>query len=375
MDKHAQDVQRPTSTSHALKRLYARQQARSEEKPSPNPPAAMLFELGLALAALHFAVPLGYYAAAKRWLRRSWDIREDVRYTPRVTVIIPTYNEAENIVRRLENLLAQDYPRDRLEVIVADGASTDGTPEIAERWAREHPDVKVAVLREERRDGKAKSLNRALRLASGEVVVIADADALWAPDALRRAVAKLADPSVGAVSCVKRPMEARGIEDGYRGYYNALRVAESKAWSTPIFHGELAAFRRDALEAVGGFPTDIGADDSHTATLIALRGLRAVVADDVLCAEAVPRRGYHAWRVRRAQHLVQHFAPILPAVPKAPRRFKPILAIEAYLHLANPWLLMAALALLLASALAESLPAAGLLGIGAVMTAYKPYRT
>ena len=334
----------------------------------------MLEAIGAALAGAHFGVPLAYYWKAKSWLRRGWGIREDEGYAPRVTVVIPTYNEAENIARRLDNVYQQDYPRDKLEVIVVDSASTDGTAEIAEKWARQHPDLRIVVLTEEKREGKAKSLNRALILASGDVVVIADADALWAPDALRRAVAKLADPSVGAVSCVKKPLAAYGIEEGYRGYYNVLRVAESKAWSTPIFHGELAAFRKEALEAVGGFPTDIGADDSHTATLIALRGLRAIVADDVLCAEAVPRRGYHAWRIRRAQHLVQHFWKVLTK-PKAPRRFKAILYAEAYLHLVNPWLLPAAAALLLTSALAGSIPAAALLGIGAVMTAYKPYRT
>ncbi|WP_333638875.1 glycosyltransferase family 2 protein [Pyrobaculum aerophilum] len=333
----------------------------------------MFFELGLALAALHFGVPLGYYAVAKRWLRRDWGIREDGGYRPKVSVIIPTYNEAGHIAQRLENV-AQSYPRDKLEVVVVDGASTDGTAEIAEKWA-EKAGVDVKVVREERREGKAKSLNRALGLATGEVVVIADADALWAPDALRRAVAKLADPSVGAVSCVKRPIGGPGIEEGYRGFYNALRVAESKAWSTPIFHGELAAFKREALEAVGGFPTDIGADDSHAATLIALRGLRAIVADDVLCMETVPEEGYHAWRIRRAQHLIQHFAKAVPLLRKAPRPFRAVLAAEAYLHLVNPWLLLTAVALLLASAFMGNILTTAFLGTGALMLLYKPYRT
>ena len=334
----------------------------------------MLEAIGAALAGVHFGVPLAYYWRARRWLGRGWGIREDEGYAPRVAVVIPTYNEAENIARRLDNVYQQDYPREKLEVIVVDSASIDGTADIAEEWARQHPDLKTVVLREGERRGKAHALNNALALTNGEVVVIADADALWAPDALRRAVAKLADPAVGAVSCVKRPLATYGIEDDYRSLYNVLRVAESKAWSTPIFHGELAAFRREALEAVGGFPTDIGADDSHAATLIALRGLRAIVADDVLCWEAVPHKGYHAWRIRRAQHLLQHFWRVLTR-PKTPKRFKAILYTEAYLHLVNPWLLPAAAALLLASALTGNIPAAALLGVGAVMTAYKPYRT
>jgi len=75
-----------------------------------------------------------------------------------------------------------------------------------------------------------------------------------------------------------------------------------------VFHGELAAFRRDLLEKLGGFPTDVGADDSHIATRIALMGYRAVTVDNAWCVEAVPRGGYHKWRIRRAQHLIQHLA-------------------------------------------------------------------
>ena len=115
-----------------------------------------------------------------------------------------------------------------------------------------------------------------------------------------------------------------------------MRVAESNIYSTPVFHGELVAFKKNLLEEVGGFPTDIGADDSHTATLVALKGHRAVVTRDLVCTEAVPRKGYHTWRVRRAQHLIQHFAKTAKQPPKAPKRFKLVLATETFLHLVNP---------------------------------------
>lgn len=336
-----------------------------------------MLELALALAAVHFGAPLAYYSYLRKWLDKPWGVKKDPGYRPRVTVIVPTYNEAELVERKLDNIREQDYPKDKLEVIVVDSASTDGTAERARRWAERNPDVDLKVVEEPERRGKAHALNEALRRAGGEVVVITDADAWWpSRDTLARAVEWLSDPAVGAVSCLKRPAApgAAGVEDGYRRYYNVVRLAESKAWSTPVFHGELAAFKRELLEKLGGFPVDLGADDSHVATRIALMGYRAITPDDVLCIEAVPPKGYHLWRIRRAQHLVQHFWKTLK-LRKTPKAFKPILYVEMYLHLANPWALPAAVALLAASAIAGSPLAAALLALGVALTIYKPYRT
>ena len=331
----------------------------------------------VALALAHFGAPLAYRLAAGRWLARPWGLERGPR-RPTVTVIVPTYNEAKFVEAKLDDIAKQSYPKELMEVIVVDSASSDGTAQIARRWAAEHPQVKLLVVEEPERRGKAHALNAALKAARGEVVVITDADSTWAAeDTLERALSWFADPRVGAVTCLKKPAGkgAAGVEEGYRRFYNAIRVAESKVWATPIFHGELAAFRRDLLEANGGFPTDLGADDSHTATLIALKGYRAIAPDDVWCIEAVPRKGYHKWRVRRAQHLIQHFARAIKRVREAPGPFRKVLLAEAWLHLANPWLLAAA-ALLLALEAARGSPlAAALLALGFLPLACKPYRT
>ncbi|MCR8456028.1 MAG: glycosyltransferase, partial [Crenarchaeota archaeon] len=235
----------------------------------------------------------------------------------------------------------------------------------------------LKLIVENERRGKAHALNNALGYASGEVVVIADVDALWPRDALSRVVKWLSDPSVGAVSCLKKPLgsDPVNIEAGYRRYYNVLRVAESKAYSTPIFHGELAAFRKDLLEKVGGFPTNIGADDSHTATKIALMGFRAIVPDDIWVEEMVPREKYFSWRTRRAQHLLQHFAKTLKDIRRAPGGFKWILLTEFFLHGVNPFLLLASVAVLIAGVLTVSLLATVVLAVGAGLLIVKPYKT
>jgi len=71
------------------------------------------------------------------------------------------------------------------------------------------------------------------------------------------------------------PLGFLSTEEGYRNYYNILRLAESKAYSTPIFHGELFALRKELLLKINGFPTDIGSDNSHTATEITSIGYRS----------------------------------------------------------------------------------------------------
>jgi len=332
-----------------------------------------LTTLGAALAAAHFGTPLAYYAVAKRWLKMPWRIKPDPAYLPAVTVAIPTYNEARNIEEKLEDIYGQDYPRDRLEIIVVDSASRDGTAEKARWWAAAHPDSDVKVVEEPERRGKASALNTALAMARGDVFVITDADCRWPQkDALRRAVSWLADHAVGAVTCLKKPAAdgPAGVEASYRDRYNVLRLAESKKWATPIFHGELAAYKTELLRKIGGFPLDIGADDSYTAAKIAAMGYRAIAAEDLWCIEAVPHNSYHRWRIRRAQHLLQHF--LETPVEEAPPPMRPILLAEKYLHLANPWLLPAAVAAL---ATAATPPALALLAAGAAALAFKPYRT
>jgi len=338
----------------------------------------MLELLALTLAGIHFGVPLAYYWYAKaKWFKRPWNLKPDISYRPRVTIILPTYNEAGLIVDRLNNLYAQDYPKNLTEVVVVDSASNDGTPEILEKWAGQHSDLSLKLVREDARRGKAHALNHALKYASGEVIVIADTDAFWPNHALTKVARWLSNPSIGAVSCLKRPMGSgvAGVEEGYRLYYNVLRVAESKAYSTPIFHGELAAFKARLLRDAGGFPTDIGADDSHTATKIALMGFRAIIPDDLWIEEKVPEGSYFSWRIRRAQHLIQHFIKTLKT-GKAHRGFKWILLAEGYLHLMNPWILAAATALLIISAIAyHSLMSWIILASGLLLLALKPYRT
>ena len=345
-------------------------------------PLCNLFDIAaLVSIALHFGVPLVYYQYLKRrWFNKPWNLRRDLTYTPRVTIIVPTYNEAELIEKKLDNLYEQDYPKDKLEIIVVDSASTDGTPDRVREWASKHPDIKLRLLEEPIRRGMVPALNYALKHVpeDTEIVVFTDADAFWERDSLRKVVSYFADPGVGAVTTLIAPLQERGIEETYRNYYNIVRVAESKIHSTPVHNGALVAFRKKLLDMIGGLPTYTGNDDSTPASLIAFAGYRAIQIDDTIVREPV-RQDQVKRKIRRAQHIILHFLYTKKYAKKLgiyrKSVFDRIWKIESYLHLANPWLLPATIVLLVASAVTRSILALSLLALGLGLLAYRPFST
>jgi cellulose synthase/poly-beta-1,6-N-acetylglucosamine synthase-like glycosyltransferase len=321
----------------------------------------MILELmALILIGIHFGTPLAYYWYAKvKWLSKLWNIATNENYRPKVTVIVPTFNEASIIEKRLNNIYEQDYPKDRLEIIVVDSASNDSTAEIAKKWTYVHSDVKVKVIEEPVRRGKIPALNFALSQLSPdtEIVTVTDADCIWEKSALKNAVKYLADPLIGAVTCTISPLEnetnqAVTFDKVYRNYNNLLRIAESKAYSTPIAHGPFIAYKRSILTKIGGIPAWSGADDSTPATLVTLHGYRFIQAPDVITYEYMPRSlkaGINR-RIRRAHHLIEHFLNLRKKLKEAVAQqttFSKISKMESFLHLINPWFLAASVILLL----------------------------
>ncbi|MEM3885433.1 MAG: glycosyltransferase [Nitrososphaerota archaeon] len=343
----------------------------------------MLELLALAFAIVHFGFPLAYYWYAKaKWLRKPWNLRLDEDYRPRITVILPTYNEAGLIMDRLNNIYAQDYPRDLIEVVVVDSASSDGTPLIVEEWARKHLDFNVKIVREAVRRGKLHALNTALKQVrpESEIVIFTDADAFWDEDTLGKIVGYLSDPEVGSVTgnifyvSTDVPLN----ENVYRSYYNVLRVAESKKFATPIHNGPLLAVRAKLLQQTG-LPSYPGSDDSSFGSLVAFMGYRAIQADNVLVKEPV-RGSQFTRKIRRAQHLLLNFletkryAKSLGVYVKS--SFDKIWRIEWWLHVLNPWLLVASfLVLMISFMLYRSVVALMLISVGLVLLTLKSFRT
>ena len=229
-----------------------------------------------ALAWTHVLYPL--VAAGGAQLRRRRVEREDV--LPPVTVIVAAWNEEAVIDRRLENLLALDYPPELLEIVVASDASEDRTDELVEAVAAREPRVRLLRCP---RGGKVAAQDRAVRESDAEIVAFSDANATWAPDALRRLVRSFADPGVGYVCGRLVLTDAQGTnrEGVYWRYETWLRAQESALGSVTGGNGAIYAVRRsDYIEVDPRFGHDLSLPYA-----MVQRGRRAVYDADAVASE------------------------------------------------------------------------------------------
>lgn len=147
---------------------------------------------------------------------------------PRVSIMLPVYNEAAVIAGTIERVLAVDYPVDRRQILVVSDASTDGTHEIVARFA----DRGVELLRLPQRRGKTAAENAARQHLTGEIVVTTDASVRIHPDAVKHLVAAFRDPTVGVasgrdVSVTNLDRPANAGEQAYVGYEMWVRDLET----------------------------------------------------------------------------------------------------------------------------------------------------
>jgi cellulose synthase/poly-beta-1,6-N-acetylglucosamine synthase-like glycosyltransferase len=193
----------------------------------------------LALVWTHVGYALAA-ALAARVRRRRVQARE---IEPSVSIVVAAHNEEDVIERRVRNLLDLDYPADRLQVIVASDASSDGTDVLVDRLAAE--DARVKLVRCPR-GGKVAAQNQGVRESSGEVVGFSDANAVWQHDALRKLVRSFADPAVGYVSgrASYEGGDGTNREGAYWRFELWLRHQESELGSITAGNGPIYAVRR-----------------------------------------------------------------------------------------------------------------------------------
>lgn len=188
--------------------------------------------------------------------------------TPRVSIVCAAHDEARTIGARLDNLLSLDYPRDRLQLIVASDGSSDGTDDIVRRYA----DRGVELVTIATPSGKPTALNRGVAAAHGDLVVFCDARQRIDPGAIRALVAPFADPCVGAVSG-ELHMSGDNGPGLYWRYDKLIRAAEGRFDSVVGATGALYAIRRELWRDL---PADTLLDDVYTPMQIALRGYRVL---------------------------------------------------------------------------------------------------
>jgi cellulose synthase/poly-beta-1,6-N-acetylglucosamine synthase-like glycosyltransferase len=192
---------------------------------------------------------------------------------PSVSLVICAYNEAKTIRRKLEEVLAIDYPAERLEVIVASDGSTDETDDIVREFA---PRVRLLALG--RRHGKTAAQNAAVGTARGEILVFSDVTTVYPPTSLRAMIENFADPSVGCVGGdliygSERDNPAAEGRALFWSYERQLRLWESRVHSIIGTAGCAYAMRRSLYQ-----PLDPGAiSDFVQPGLVTARGYRTVL--------------------------------------------------------------------------------------------------
>lgn len=201
---------------------------------------------------------------------------------PRVSLVISAYNEARVLGEKIENALALDYPREKLQVAVISDASTDGTDDIARRYAERG----VTLFRQDERRGKTAGLNRTVPLLAGEVVVFSDANAMYEPDAIRKLVRNFADPTVGCVTGEARYRPAgRGTADaGESAYWNyelQIKRLETAVGSSVGGDGAIYAIRRHLWWEL----PETAINDFLNPLQIVAAGWRSVYEPEAVCWE------------------------------------------------------------------------------------------
>jgi cellulose synthase/poly-beta-1,6-N-acetylglucosamine synthase-like glycosyltransferase len=272
---------------------------------------------------LGYGLLLALLARLRRGPRPAPAASADAAALPSVSLIVAAYKEEAVIAQKVANMRALDYPVDKLELIVA----CDGSPDATPRRARE---AGADVVLELPRGGKIRAQDAAVRQARGAITAFSDANAFWAPDALRRLVAPfVTDSTVGYVCGNVTFVNAGGTnqEGLYWRYEMALRARESRLRSVTGGNGAIYATRRDAYIEVDPI---MGHDLSFPFNMVK-RGWKALYAPDAGASEKmVPSIEGEFARKRR---MMSHGWPIvLTGGLLSPKGYGPLYALMILSH-------------------------------------------
>ena len=249
------------------------------------------------------------------WVMASWLRRRtptEAGRWPEVLIAVAFRNEQDSLPRLLSGIDALSYDAERLSICLVDDASTDASTGLAVAWARERANVRLIILDEN--VGKAEALNRALASAAGrpEVMVVYDADQCPRPDSLRRLIEPFADSRTEAVCGYRRPVfrkinaiVAYGCLEAWTHQLVNLSAKEALGLDPPTMGGN-CAYRRSAVERIGGFPAGSFSEDTEVSLALAGSGGRTRFVRDAVADHAVADsfRDYFNQRLRWSRGLM-----------------------------------------------------------------------
>jgi cellulose synthase/poly-beta-1,6-N-acetylglucosamine synthase-like glycosyltransferase len=232
-----------------------------------------------------FGYPL-LVAGLARWLRRPV---EQKSIFPKMTLLIPAYNEASVIAHKIENSLALDYPSDHLDIIVVTDGSDDETPDIVASYMEQG----VQLYHQPCRRGKMAAINRVMPMVKGDIAVFSDANAMIETGSLKAIARNFADSSVGGVAGEKRVSE--GGEGLYWRYESFLKRCDSALSSVMGAAGELFAIRSQLFKPP---PENALIDDFMMSLRLVEKGWRVVYEPEAIATEEPSVTILGEWRRR-----------------------------------------------------------------------------
>jgi cellulose synthase/poly-beta-1,6-N-acetylglucosamine synthase-like glycosyltransferase len=284
---------------------------------------AVLFWGSAALIVYaHLGYPLLLRVLVALRRKRAAPPHQSENKLPHVSLIVAAYDEEEVIKAKVANALALDYPRDRLELIVASDGSYDTT---AERARAAGADIVLELPR----SGKLSAQNAAAERASGEILAFSDANSSWARDALRQLVHAFADPEVAYACGQVRFLDAAGdnLEGAYWRYEMAVRKMESSLAGVTAGNGAIYAVRADDY-----LPLDpSGSHDLSFPFALAKRGRRSVYVPAARAEEkmAPTIEGEFA---RKRRMMVGLWDIVVGERMISPRGYSSLYALELFSH-------------------------------------------
>lgn len=240
------------------------------------------------LSAFVIAWAMGGYDLALKILSRIFKgrkLQKDYDHLPTVTVMIVAHNEEKVMEQKLENVIDNDYPADRIDYIVTSDFSTDATEEIVERFIAAHPGLRMRLHRAGEHKGKTNAQNEAQKLTRGEILVMTDANAMFERNAVTELAACFTAPDIAYVTG----------RLAYRNTDNGTAAAEAVYWESDLAKREIESNIKTITAGNGAIYAcrnalyvdfdPIKCHDAHMPRYYGLKGLRAVYNPDAVAYE------------------------------------------------------------------------------------------
>jgi len=225
--------------------------------------------------------------------------RKKLKYFPRVSVIIPAYNEGEQVAKTIESALSLDYPKDKLEIIAVNHGSSDNTLDVIRRYKGK---IKIITLLRRENERKGAAVNEALSLAHGKFVACLDADSSIESRALHKMLPYFEENDVGAVLpriVVERPktfiQKIQYCEYIIVFLYKKMMSCINCLYTTP---GPFSLYRKKVIDEVGGFDSSNLTEDMELALKLQKKQYKIIQTIDVEAKTFTPKTFLHYYKQR-----------------------------------------------------------------------------